>query len=102
MTPIPKPITHVDKKYREWMRLEPCDYCGRTWVDVCLAHRSGGGMGKKDHDKCGIALCHECHKMEHTGSSTFRDMLLIKTGKTWEQHAEKHWEKYQAETGRGE
>ena len=61
--------------------------------DICLAH-SGGGWAIKGNDKDGIPLCHGCHSDEHKGHNTFRNMLEMQTGKTWEEHAEETYNRY--------
>jgi len=57
-------------------------------------------MAIKGPDKEGIVLTDKWHKAEHTGPGTFRQMLWITTGKTWEEHAAENWERYEKETGR--
>ncbi len=83
MKPDPKPITHRDPKYREFIRLKGCIVCNGPSV---FHHESGlgdsGGMSKKCSDYFGIPLCHDpasgfsCHDdRERLGFITFYNRL---------------------------
>lgn len=103
MEPIPKQKTHRDKKYLLWLRSQPCAYCGlpatRGICDVVPMHK-GGGMALKGDDKGAIPGCctgSDCnaHGLHHKMPGTFEGMLHVRTGKSWKQHAQEHWKRYQ-------
>jgi len=64
---IPKPISHRDPAYLDYIRSLSCANCGRFPSEAahmrCLG---GGGMGKKPSDYHAIPLCPGCHRLEHT------------------------------------
>lgn len=73
MKPDPKPITHRDPKYREFIRSQPCVICGKPGE---FHHESGlgdsGGMSKKCSDYFGISLCrHDHDERDRLGFTSF-------------------------------
>jgi len=73
-----KKKTGKDKKYREWLRTQPCCKCGNEPIegvrDTVYAHQNlgSGHMAGKGHDRDAVPLCvTPCHAEEHRGHKTF-------------------------------
>ena len=98
----PKPKTHRDKKFRLWLRSQPCAKCGKPApfengkYQNHPHHNSvtkGGGMAIKCSDLEEVPLCHACHnEVEYIGKVTFwkgfNVPMLI----------QQHYDRYTAET----
>ena len=99
MNPDPKPKTYRNKKYLNWLKTQPCVYCGNyasPAMDVVPMHQ-GGGMALKGDDSDALPGCVEHHRWEHNGPATFWAMVKTLSGKSRDQIAVEHWERYQNE-----
>ena len=67
MTPDPKPKTPRNKKYKDWIKTQPCLKCGRTPCDPHHYTQIGGGCGwgMKVSDYWCVPMCRECHIGAH-------------------------------------
>lgn len=60
----------VDRKYREWLKRQPCVVCGRTPCDP--AHVGLRGLGMRCPDREAISLCAGHHRRDGWPDSQHR------------------------------
>ena len=94
--PNPKPKTHRDKKYLDWLRSQPCVGCDQPKsdeFDIVYTHK-GGGMAIKGDDREALPLCTFCHETEHRAPKTFWITVRFMTKKSRDQHVKEHRKRY--------
>lgn len=104
-------IKQVDKKYRLWIRQQPCAGCGRfTENYIAAAHMrilGRGGMALKPPDKDLLPLCTlpgiDCHGKEHRGAITFfKQGTKSKTKEYVQKLCDEHIKRYEEYLNEGE
>lgn len=59
-----------DAPWLGWIRSLPCCSCGARPPNH-PHHATGGGMGRKSHDRETMPLCFRCHRDFHDGNGKF-------------------------------
>jgi hypothetical protein len=67
---FPKQTAWRSKKYTDWIKLQPCYWCGKQAEPHHLKGiGSMAGASQKAPDWAIVPLCHECHMKMHGDSS---------------------------------
>lgn len=64
-------MANEDPVYLEWLRQQPCCACG-GWGPCVPHHRTGGGVGRKNHDHSAMPLHAHCHRQFHDANGHFK------------------------------
>ena len=75
-------------KYLNWLRQQPCYYCGRYGCDP--HHCGKHGTAKRNHDEDAMPLCsglQGCHRKLHDGKIKIKDIVEVgkKYFKKWQE-----------------
>lgn len=73
------------QKHLNFVRGHACVVCDAS-APIEVAHvrfGSGTGMGQKPHDYLTVALCSDCHRLQHTmGEESFWQAFKVQSGNT--------------------